>query len=80
MPFFKITTAIFNVHISTGLKFFDEMNKYMSDRLEYLEKSRKIIQGPLLEELPPPEEPPVEEPPKEEKEKKKNGAKKSKKK
>lgn len=81
MPFLKTMSAIFKVHISTGLKFFDEINKHLSDRLEYLEMSKKLIQGPLLEELPPPEEPPVEEEPsEEEKEKKeKNSAKKKKK-
>ena len=64
-------TAIVYIHISTGLKFFDEMNNHLFERLEYLEVSKNLMQGPLLEELSPtPEEPPEAEEPKEEKGKK----------
>ncbi|GBM43580.1 hypothetical protein AVEN_67089-1 [Araneus ventricosus] len=50
---------------------FRDMEKHLSQRLEYLQAAKALIEGPLVEEPPPPPPPPQpEEPPEPEEEKK----------
>ncbi|XP_035216490.1 uncharacterized protein LOC118189896 [Stegodyphus dumicola] len=46
-----------------GLRIFKDMQKYLSNRLEFIQMAKSVVQAPLVDETPPPpEEPPVEVP------------------